>query len=102
MAGVRLVKAVKEYGSTRVIHDVDLDIDVTVGDVVIAGTAILITFRCVIYQYDLAPELNVFHQIKVLGISSQIFHILFDGGVVGADCRILIETKVGKCSNILG
>ena len=27
MAGVRLVKAVKEYGSTRVIHDVDLDIE---------------------------------------------------------------------------
>ena len=27
MAGVRLVKAVKDYGSTRVIHDVDLDIE---------------------------------------------------------------------------
>ena len=27
MAGVRLEKAVKDYGATRVIHDVDLQID---------------------------------------------------------------------------
>ena len=83
-----------------ILYGVAIGVDITVGDILVAGTVVLVAIRCVLQLYDLAPELNVFHQIKVLGISFQIFHILFDGGVVGADYRILIESKVGKCRNV--